>query len=52
MQAPGGREGFDNLPATRGPFVGYGNTPRSGQIDTVTPRIRKVQPDCGILGVN
>lgn len=39
MQASGGREGFDNLPATRGSFVSYGNTPRSGQIDTTTARL-------------
>lgn len=39
MQAPGGRKGFDNLPATRGLFVSYGNTPHSDQIDTTTVRL-------------
>ncbi|HEV2372739.1 MAG TPA: hypothetical protein VGS19_11270, partial [Streptosporangiaceae bacterium] len=36
---PGGRKGFDNLPATRGLFVSYGNTPHSDQIDTTTVRL-------------
>ena len=44
MQAPGGREGFDNLSATRGPGMNHANTPNSDQIYTITTRMTGPAP--------
>ena len=37
MRVPGGRQGFDNLSATRDPFTSHRDTPRDGQIRRYRP---------------